>query len=33
MTFTTKIKEEITSLVPNNIIESRIELLSFLKYT
>lgn len=33
MTFTTKIKEEITSLIPNNIIESRIELLSFLKYT
>ncbi len=33
MTFTTKIKEEITALVPNNIIESRIELLSFLKYT
>ena len=33
MTFTTKIKEEITSLVPNNIIESRIELISFLKYT
>ena len=33
MTFTTKIKEEITSLVPNDIIESRIELLSFLKYT
>ena len=33
MTFTTKIKEEITSLIPNNIIESRIELISFLKYT
>ena len=31
MTFTTKIKDEITKDIPNN-IESRIELLSYLKY-
>ena len=32
MTFTTRIKDEITKEVPNN-IESRIELLSYLKFT
>ena len=31
MTFTTRIKDEITKDIPNN-IESRIELLSYLKY-